>query len=253
MRCWSLMTMLACVGCQETSDFTAPVVDPNALSISVDPDRPLAKGEMVRLTVTAASDQIAFGADSALGFVLPSDVTTVGAPVQRTSIPAGGTAAVSVALQVPGDDVYRRVVAFGRGVTADGRVVTATKLIDLNAAGAPQASTRSDGEWTTPVLLTLSADKRLMRSTDVGLTLHADVDAASSSFQLGFDLPAGVQLSSGELMTAPAPVAAGGTAEAKIGVHLPDGDTPLALRGFAQFPNADPPANGVAVILVTTP
>jgi hypothetical protein len=247
------LVLFAC-GCPNGVTWTQPATAATTLRLSVTPNRALARGETVELTVTATlSGSLGLQPESSVGFAIPLELIGSDPASISMAVAPGGSASHTATIVVPDDGIYRTIKAFAYGVTSNGGLLTASQVIEVNTAGTPRAESGSSGVWTVPVRVSLTAAQRLRRNSDVDLTLSAVVEADYPVFQLGLNLPATVTLSSGATTTPSGAVTAGAAPQLQARIHVPDVDTPLPIAGFALFGASDPPVGDVSVRLLTTP
>lgn len=228
-----LLPLVLASGCPTPTSGTADVH--GALALSVSPDRALQRGETVALTVTASST-VAFGPETALIITVPAGVEVIdGAPFASGALRDGAPLVATLTIRIPDDDVARRARVHASAHTADGRIDSAQRSIDLNPAGRLLSRSADLALRTAPVTLELSADRRLSDATSTTLVLRATAAASHGGFQLGFELPPSLMVESGVLELAPAAVAAGELREARITVRAADLRSPVLVRGWARY------------------
>jgi uncharacterized lipoprotein YbaY len=229
---WLASLLLA--GCPHTAPTGAPPLA-GTLTLTVDPDRPLAAGETVALHATLTNGSPLAGAAVLTWTLEPGLTISAGAPRVDGEIAAGGKLESTITVVAPNDNRVRRIDLSAR-VSAGDQMAWATRTIDANAGGGLHSDNQSSPTLTGRVNTALDSNARFKHGGDVTLTISATTLKAHPRFELLLLLPPEMTVTAGSTTMTPIAVAAGESHTLTATVHIADGATgSLLVQGAARY------------------
>jgi hypothetical protein len=255
MRAIYCVAVLVLAGCPSSAPVGAPALR-GKLQLTVDPDRPLVRGETVLLHAAVNNGSAVAGA-GVVTFTLEPGLV-VGAEPLRVEGPLaiGGRLETMLSVVVPDDDQVRRIDISARVSAADGQIATVVKTVEVNANGRLHTDTQSHPSMSGRLTAALDASSRLKRGSNVTLTLTATSTQAHPRFELLFLLPPEATVIGGVAALGPLSVAAGESHTLTATVHVADAATDsLVVRGVARYgrPGDSDHAGGAILSLEDNP
>jgi len=229
--------------------------EPELVTLDLSTSETLVGGAVAEVTfvATAVAD---FDDFFEVGLRVPPDVAVTGTTRFVGTLAASASQTVTVTVEIPEDDVFRRIDGYAIGVPRTGRDAGGSTSLDINAGGRHLASTADDEESVALDLgLDLVAAAAPRNGGSVSLTLDAVAGEALENLTVEILLPDGATVTDGALSVGPVSAAIDQAFSLTATVQLPASADPLTLLGLARVGEPETATFGGArrVVLETTP